>query len=167
MRPSTLESLQESLSIWKEWVESEAPKCNIASGMVGEIQGKIHLLEYLLGEYRRHGIGLTLKHHERDFWGILLPDATEPNRFRWQGFQRDGFTGHCTYDSAELCIGDMLDSGLCIVDLCALDRLSCTLEWERGMAIVAVIQASNAGLISWDEANQKHAEIVARYGKAA
>lgn len=167
MYPSTLESLKESLADWQEMKCNDGLLARLAGEMIDEFQGKIHLLEYLLGQYRRHGIGLTLKHHERNFWGILLPDASEPGSFRWQGFQHDGFTGHCTYKTPELCLGDMLDFGLCIVDLDALARMSCTQEWARGMEITSVIQQCNAGLISYEEAQQKYAEINARYKSVA
>ncbi|WP_173425591.1 hypothetical protein [Stutzerimonas stutzeri] len=167
MRPSTVESLKESLAIWQELEAGDLAQRSLVTEMAGEIQRKILSLESLLGLYAVHGLGLTLKHCRTDSWGILSEDSSEPGRYRWTMFGKDGFTGHCTQDTAELCIGDMLDDGFMIPDMGALERLSCTTEWQRGMEVCAVIQACNAGRLSWQEANDRYAEIDQRYRSAA
>ncbi|WP_137887474.1 hypothetical protein [Pseudomonas sp. 2FE] len=167
MRPSTIESLHESLAMWQEMKETGEGLAFMADEIIEEIQGKISSLEYLLGQLAIHGTGLTLKDSKRDAWGIVLPDASQAGRYRWQAFQRDGFTGHCTHDTPELCVGDMLDDGYTMVDLGALDRLATTVEWQRGMEVVAVIQACNTGLLSFEDAMRKREEIYARYSVAA
>ena len=57
----------------------------------------------------------------------------------------------------------MLDDGYALLDMGALDRLSGTAEWQRGMEIVAVIQACNAGQLSFEDAMRKREEIYSRY----
>jgi hypothetical protein len=98
---------------------------------------------------------------------FLTEDASDPGRYRWTQFQRDGFTGHCTHDTPELCLGDMVDEGYIVPDQGALERLYGTPEWERGTRITAIIQACNAGLMSWEEANRKAYEIKQLFCDAA
>ncbi|WP_047229972.1 hypothetical protein [Pseudomonas brassicacearum] len=167
MRPSTVKSLKDSLANWGEMKEEGGAFAEYADEMIEQFQVKLILLEYLLCQFFIHGIGLTLKHRSREAWGVLVPDASEQGRFRWQAFQSDGFTGHCTHDTPELCIGDMLDDGYALLDMGALDRVSGTAEWKRGMEIVAVIQACNAGQLSFEDAMRKRTEIYSRYAKAA
>lgn len=167
MRPSTVESLKESLATWLEFESSDGGHQALANQMAREIERKIISLESLLDLYTHHGLGLTLKHCRSELWGILAADASEPGRYRWTIFSKDGFQGHSTQDTPELCIGDMLDDGFTIPDMGALERLAGTTEWQRGMEVCAVIQACNAGLLSWQEANNRYAEIDARYRRAA
>ncbi|MBU5976893.1 hypothetical protein KQW06_31545 [Pseudomonas aeruginosa] len=155
MRPSTVERLKESLASWGEMKEKGGAYAEYADEMIERFQVKLILLEHLLCQFTIHGLGLTLKHHSRDAWGVLLSDASQLGRFRWQAFQRDGFTGHCTHDTPELCIGDMLDDGYVLLDMGALDRLSSTAEWQCGMEIVAVIQACNAGQMTFVSSSVK------------
>lgn len=165
--PSTVERLKESLASWRE-IKAEGKSFGaIVDEMIEQQQAKLECLVSLLDLFAIHGIGLTLKHHRLESWGIVLPDASQPGRFRWQAFQRDGFTGHCTHNTPELCIGDMLDDGYTVLDMGALDRLSATVEWARGMEIVGVIQACNAGMLSFEDAMQKREEIHSRYQAAA
>ncbi|QCT95436.1 hypothetical protein FEV13_00360 (plasmid) [Stutzerimonas degradans] len=167
MRPSTVESLKESLASWHELVGLDLAQQGLIKEMAGDIERKIASLESLLDLYAQHGLGLTLKHCRSDSWGILSEDPSEPGRYRWTLFGKDGFSGHCTQDTAELCVGDMLDDGFTILDMGALERLSGTVEWQRGMEVCAVIQACNAGLIDWQEANNRYAAIDQRYRSAA
>lgn len=167
MVPSTLESLRESLADWLAAKETGEDFACLADELISRTQGKISSLELLFGLFASHGLGLTLKHQDRDAWGVLTEDASEPGRFRWTQFQRDGFTGHCTHDTPELCLGDMLDDGYTVLDQGALDRLCVTREWQRGSQITAIIQACNAGHMSWEEANRRAAEIKQQYQEVA
>lgn len=167
MHPSTVDSLRDSIASWVEMKNEGGPFTEYADEMIEQFQVKLQLLEHLLCQFVIHGLGLTMKHRSRDAWGIVIPDATQQGRFRWQAFQRDGFTGHCTHGTPELCIGDMLDDGYVLVDMGALDRLSATAEWQRGMEVVAVIQACNAGQMSFEDAMRKHKEIYSRYQDVA
>lgn len=167
MAPSTLDRLRKSLADWQETKESGEGFACLADEMIESIQGKIITLETVVGLFAVVGLGLILKHHNRDAWGVLTEDASAPGRYRWTQFQRDGFTGHCTHASPELCLGDMVDDGYSVLDSGALDRLYGTAEWLRGTAITAVIQACNAGQISWEEANRKAKEVQLQYREVA
>lgn len=167
MAPSTFEGLRKSLSEWKAEKESGDGLAVIADEVINTIERKITSLELLMAEFTQHGLGLTVKHHARDTWGVLTEDASDRGRYRWTQFQRDGFTGHCTHDTPERCLGDMVDEGYIVPDEGALDRLCGKPEWQRGTEITAVIQASNAGLISWEEANRRAFEIKLKYPEVA
>lgn len=167
MRPSTVESLNEQLQIWSEMLGSSEGLGFMASEIIEEVQAKIFLLDSMVKLYGFYGVGLTFKHRSNESWGILLEDASQPGRYRWQQFKTDGFTGHCTHDTPELCLGDMLDDGYVEHDPGALDRLAATTEWQRGMEIVALIQACNAGQISFEEACLQRRVIYQRYQAAA
>ncbi|MFC0668589.1 hypothetical protein ACFSKY_23200 [Azotobacter chroococcum] len=163
MRPSTPERLKASLRDWLEMKETGEGLACCADEMIEQIQAKLAVLEQLLGELAAHGMGFTLKHGQHDAWGMICPDASEPGRYRWQAFRRDGFTGHSTFDSSEQCLGDLVDNGYTLPDPGALDRLADTVEWQRGMEVVAVIQACNAGRMSYEDALRAREAIDARY----
>lgn len=164
MRPSTVESLQTSLREWQQLLHDGGPFAVCAEEVIDKTQAKIFLLEFLVGQLE---VGLTLKHCRRDAWGIILPDASQPGRYRWQAFQSDGFTGHVTFDSMEECLGDLVDDGYGTPDPGALDRVADTVEWRRGMEVVGLIQSCNAGLLSFEDAMRQREEIYARYQAAA
>lgn len=165
MRPPSLESLQESLDHWMEFLtpDGDQARSAYAAEIISEIQGKLVALESLLRLFDVVGLGLTVRHAQHESWGMLLMDATEPGRFRWQEFKAYGFVSHHTYDTPAECLGDMVDSGYLIHDPDALVRLSSTVEWKRGVEVTAVIQAANARLISWVEANQEIEKINTAY----
>jgi hypothetical protein len=167
MFPSTLENLRESLADWQAEKQAGHGLACVADELMSMIQEKIISLELLHQLYTTHGLGLTLKHRNREAWCVLTEDASAPGRYRWTQFQRDGFTGHCTHDTPELCLGDMMDDGYTVLDQGALERLCGTPEWQRGSEITAIIQACNAGLMSWEEANRKAVEVKQRYQEAA
>lgn len=167
MRPSTVEGLREQLADWKAQQDEGGPLAHFAQEVIEGIERKLSLLNSMIEAFKGDPLGFTLKSRSQDFWGVILPDASDVGRYRWQGFRADGFTGHCTFDTPELCLGDMIDSGLEIPDQGALDRHANTPTWLRGMEMLAVVQACNSGLISWDESCKKREEISARYEQAA
>lgn len=168
MRPSTPESIQESLEIWNRWLnDPEKPLAREAREIVAELSEKKRLLESLLDELHAFGLGLTLKHKTQQRWGFILPDASEPGRFRWQEFGLDGFTGHHTHDSPAECLGDMVDCGYAHLDEGALARVSSTAQWRKGMEITCVVQAANSGLLTLEQAHTRISEISASYAKEA
>jgi len=168
MRPSTLESLQQQREDWiAHQQEDDGLLSIVAQEVIEKLEWKISTLISLLDAAQGDLIGLTLKHPTDERWGMILPDASSPGRYRWQGFRADGFTGHCTFDSAELCLGDMIDSNLEVPDPGALDRLAATSTWKRGSEILSLVHACNAGLISWDEANAQAEVIKQKYQEAA
>lgn len=114
--------------------------------------------------FKQVGDGLELKHPQYDWWAILLPDASEPGRYRYQEFDRNGFTSHSTYDSPGEAIKDLASREFVLPALGTLEALSTTRQWARGQEILALVQAVNWGQLPWEEAHVKRQEINARYG---
>lgn len=168
MRPSTLESLRQQREEWLCHLREDGGLLgDVAQEIIAKLERRISALASVLDAAQGNLIGLTLKHPTDERWGMILPDASSPGRFRWQGFRADGFTGHCTFDSPELCLGDMIDSNLEVPDPGALDRLAATSKWRRGSEILGLVHACNAGLISWDDANAQAEVIKQKYQEVA
>lgn len=103
--------------------------------------------------FRQYGCGTILRHNSDDRWIILLPDASEPGKFRHQTFTRDSFSGHMTFDSIGEAVLDAASCGYTISDQNALDRLSREPEWERGVRYLETVRKLGRREISMDEAN--------------
>jgi hypothetical protein len=167
MKPSTLESLCEQIQIWQEIKAEDASLAFAADDILNGLEKKHSILRVLTACLDTTGAGMTLRNRFAQSWGIILPDATESGQWRWQGFRADGFFGHATFATPELALGDLVDLGYTEIDKGALDRLSVQPVWSRGMEVTALIQACNSGLIDWEEANRRHAELNARYSACA
>lgn len=166
MRPSTIESITESIELWESWPKKQdAEFCSLVNETLTELREKKALLEMLLSEYQAFGLGFTLKHKEQSRWRFIVRDASQPGRFRWQEFACNGFISHFSYNTAEECLGEMVDDGYVLPDHDALERIYTTTEWRRGMEVTNVIQAANARLITWEEGNRRWEAINASYGR--
>ena len=96
--------------------------------------------------------GMTLKNAGNDAWVLLLEDASNAGKFRYQCFDAKGFSGHHTFNTLEDALTDAFYSGYRYKDDSnVLDRLSKTHEWSRGMAIQAIRDEYNSGQIDWDQ----------------
>lgn len=102
--------------------------------------------------FAAQGTGTTLRNTAGTAWTIILPDASEPGRWRHQMFDASGFSGHCTRDTADAALLDAIDCGYYRPDPDALDRVSVTPKWAHGTRCNAIRQELNAGLITWTEA---------------
>jgi len=83
---------------------------------------------------------------------VLLPDASQPGRYRWQGFDARGFFTHSTHATPADAVADAARAGFVVPAPGILDRLAAAPEWARGMAAADVMQRHNAGRISWPDA---------------
>jgi hypothetical protein len=108
--------------------------------------------------FEEHGDGTELSNKDGRRHAVLLPDASEPGRYRYQIFDQNGMVSHHTEDTAEQAVADAAAQGFYIPATGILDRLASTDVWAHGMAINAIIQSHNAGLTSWEDA---HAQIQA------
>ncbi|NCC29569.1 MAG: hypothetical protein EOM22_15875 [Gammaproteobacteria bacterium] len=89
-------------------------------------------------------IGLELKSASSEQWAIILPDASEPGRFRCQLFDSRGFYSHRTRDTVAKVLEELVEGDFTVVDMGALRRLSMTQEWRDGMALVEEIRKFNS-----------------------
>ena len=124
-------------------------------------------LEQVVGHFRKHGDGLQLRHKTQDKWAMLLPDASEHGKYRYQRYDKDGFAGHQAFKDVDGALSELAQDGYHVEDNGSLDRLAATKTWQRGMEVNAVIQASNAKQITWQDANKQIAEIDAKYAEPA
>ena len=88
-------------------------------------------------------LGVELKDKTEDRWLIILPDASEPGRFRCQYFDRHGFLCHSTRDTEHDVLRLAIEESFQVIDTGAMDRLSQTDEWRRGMDALFRIVADN------------------------
>lgn len=94
-------------------------------------------------------------------YAFVLADASEPGRYRVQNFDDKGFSGHQTYNSLEEAVEQMVVDGYYREDRGALDRLSATAQWRRGMQVSALIQQFGAGQINYTELDAALAKLPA------
>ena len=111
-----------------------------------------------LDAYRETGDGTTMKIPGEDRWAMLLPDATTQGKYRFQEFDRRGFSSHSVFDTPEEAAIEMGERGYTERDADKLDELGMTPEWDDGMFASSVIQAMNSGQITWQEGNAKFKE---------
>ena len=113
------------------------------------------------------GLGAELANTDGRRFCVLLPDASAPGSYRWQGFDARGFFTHSTHPNAWLAVADAADQGYTVAAPGILDRLASTPEWAHGMAVSEVIQARNSGLLPWREAHDRLATLYAKHAALA
>ena len=87
---------------------------------------------------------LEFKHHRGDHHAVVLPDASEPGRWRVSHFDERGFNGHRTFDDRHEAVADMAKEGYHVPARGSLDRLASTETWAKGTRDAAVTQLWNA-----------------------
>ena len=165
MRTSAVESLRSRIAGYEREIERNCAFKPHLEETISYLRKELQTLEVLTREFEAFGLGFTVKHAERESWASILPDASYPGFFRWQEFGADGFISHSTHRTTALCLEDLVKFGFATPDPGALERLCGTAQWRKGSEITAVIQASNSGLLSWEEANQRYQEIQAAFDK--
>lgn len=95
----------------------------------------------------------------RDAWAFVLPDVSAGKGWRIQYFDLDSFTSHACFTTLEDAVEAMIREGYVVEDKGALDRLSQTARWQRGVVVNDLIRRVNMGEISWTDANREFAEL--------
>ncbi|ABM97109.1 hypothetical protein [Methylibium petroleiphilum] len=130
-------------------------------------------LDDLLAEFRRkraertasigdvsNGAILTCESGQR--WVFLLPDMTEPGKWRMQRFDERGFSGHSIFNTQDELVSAAADDGFFRHDPGALDRLQGTSLFQRGNFLTDLVQRINARELSHAEADRLLAEYDAQ-----
>lgn len=91
-------------------------------------------------------------------WVFLLPDMTEPGKWRMQRFDERGFSGHSIFNTQEELVSAAAAEGFFRHDPGALDRLQGTALFQRGNFLTDLVQRVNAREISHAEADRLLAE---------
>ncbi len=96
-------------------------------------------------------IGMELRQVTREQFALILPDPTEPGRFRAQFYDCRGFYGHITRDTPCDVLHEIVGDGFQRLARGALNALSQTATWQRGSLITNLIAAVNQGRISFSD----------------
>jgi len=83
-------------------------------------------------------VGIELKNPTADRWQVVLPEPVQEGgqpMWRVLSFDQHGFSGHDLHKSAILATEDAIQSGFTEPDHGALDRVTATSTWQRGMAM--------------------------------
>ena len=113
------------------------------------------------------GDGAELSTADGSRYCVLLPDASEPGRYRYSVFNARGFYSHSTHNTAAEAVADAARAGFTVAAPGVLDRLAVTQEWAHGMAVSDVMQKHNGGRLSWSEACAEFDRLAAAYAKPA
>ena len=135
--------------------------------VIGTHQGLHDKLAAAFAVFDSVGIGAELANSDGRRFCVILPDASAPGAYRWQGFDKSGFFTHSTHKTAALAVADAADQGYTVAAPGSLDRLAGAPEWARGMAISEVMQAHNAGLMPWAAACDRMRDIHAEHDALA
>lgn len=98
-----------------------------------------------LGDMSQGGI---LKQATSERWAFVLPDVSEPGKWRIQYFDTRGFSGHSVYNTADECVDSALASGFALRDDQALDRAQQLASFWRGNYAADLIQRINSGAMT-------------------
>lgn len=107
-----------------------------------------------MGEEQATKRNTVLEHHEKgvqefknprsEHHAVLLPDASEPGKWRYSEYDPRGFMGHQAYDTKAEALKELADAGYTEPAKGSLDQFAVTQEWAEGMRANKMIQTSNA-----------------------
>jgi len=149
-----------------QWQEEMDRECNAANrATCADLRNEAAKLnaqfQRILYAYQEQGAGLTLASGHNHC--VVLPDASEPGRFRYQTFHETGFTGHTTRDTVEAVLLEAFRDGFRNIDQTdALERFSKTPEWEKGSLINDLVRKVNCGQLTHSQANEQYEAGLAR-----
>lgn len=154
---------QDQVDQWQAQIgqESDAENKAVCATLRDEAATINAQFQRILRAYQEQGAGLTLASGHN--YCVVLEDATEPGRFRYQIFDHTGFTGHITRDTAEEVLLDAFRVGFREIDTSdVLDQFSKTREWAKGSAVNDLVRKVNCGDLTLDEANRQYEAAIAR-----
>lgn len=76
----------------------------------------------------------------RAHYAIVIPDASEPGRWRASHYDEHGFSGHETHDTPQQVLDQLSADGYTTPANGTIEKLSMTGDWKRGMARTRVVQ---------------------------
>lgn len=97
--------------------------------------------------------GAIVRQDSGERWDFLLPDMTEPGKWRMQYFDVRGFSGHGIYNTIEQLAIAAVAGGFLTRDDDALDRVQELASFQRGNYAADLIRQVNAGELQYADAN--------------
>lgn len=137
--------LEQAESVMEFWGDSH-PEAQ------ADIDDYMRLHQALIRTYEHFsavGYGATFKHHKREQWAFILPDASVSEHVRYQSFDRDAFCGHATYSSDIDVLIEMVRHGYTLpAPRETLINISKTERWRIGSQKLALLTDLNSGKIT-------------------
>ncbi|MFJ3110097.1 hypothetical protein [Pseudomonas putida] len=138
--------------------------CPLEKTLIREIEARHERLQAVYAELDEFGPGMIMQNGSGDSWALILPDASEPGRFRYSAFRNIGWMSHFTTDTIDEAVLEAFKSGFTqVAPRDTLDKLSVTLEWKKGCERLVHIEAHQRGTLSYAEMLAKFEEIEAKY----
>ncbi|WP_415913003.1 hypothetical protein [Neptuniibacter sp. QD37_11] len=110
-----------------------------------KIISKQNILEDVITLTGGEFLGFEMKRPNSEQWAFVLPDASEPGRYRYSEFDADGFYGHQTRDTPEECLKDMImEGGYTHPDKGALNKVQATPRFIEGVIRLAERQRQHS-----------------------
>lgn len=113
----------------------------------------------LMREFDGNPVGVECRHKEREAWAFVLPNVSSEEAWRVQYLDIDGFSRHACFNTLLEAVQTMVSEGYATVDKGALDHLSVTDRWNKGVRRSAIHQKACSGDISWEEAFRQMAAV--------
>lgn len=110
----------------------------------------------ILNKHDKDLAGVQLSNEAGDRFAVLMPDATEPGRFRVSYFDERGFSGHSTRDSYQTLLDEAFQDGFRKEVTGKLEELSQTERFAEGNELATDIGKVNSGTMTWGEFSDKH-----------
>jgi hypothetical protein len=133
---------------------------------IRESQARHEKLQALYAELDEVGVGMIVANESGDLYALILPDASEPGRFRYSGFKAIGWDTHFTANTLDEVVLEAFKAGYtCVAARDTLDKMSATTEWIKGCERLAQIQAHQNGKLSWNEMLNEFEKIEATYAQ--
>lgn len=127
----------------------ESDLVKIYEEAVEKSQAKNVVYQRILAMTDGNPLGVELVRENLSQYVAIVPDAHHPGKFRCQYFDARGFSSHHTTETAIEALETAIDEGFCVEDTGAMDRLSQTADWKKGIRVASLIMACNSGQITW------------------
>ncbi len=125
-------------------------------------------LDQMFAHFDEVGFGAIFSSERNKQWALILPDASQPGKFRYQLFGIHGWISHYTCNTIDEVIFEACEAGCCIpAPASTLDDLATTKDWLWGTERLDVITRLNRGFITSKEAHECFIALEEKYSAAA
>ncbi|MFL1449289.1 hypothetical protein ACI77O_12910 [Pseudomonas tritici] len=136
---------------------------SFVEGACAELEAQQVVLDAMFNLFDERGLGAIYRDRYQQY-GFVLADAGQEGAFRYQLFDKRGFFGHSTHDTADEAIVELCANGY--VELQPDDTLaimSQTRDWKFGTEKLAVRTALEMGRKTWQQAEREYADLELKY----
>ena len=162
MKTSPLNYYREQAQLWDaETIElAPSPEADVCATLAREARDLDDQLQTIATVFHSVGFGLQLK-SSSGLYCVILPDASEPGRIRYQTFNETGFIGHSTFDTVDDVLVDAFRCGFRTVAAGdPLSEVSQLASFKRGNLVNDLVAQVNRGELSMNDANELYEQYV-------